>query len=120
MQATPRVRRTSQVAKAQDTSKDVANCFGFDDDDDDDDEEDDEEDDDKWIASDRQLVFNWQSVNCISEREPFSVGKMRTKTETASTFLPTSISFWSVLKRWFFHLFFSFLLVIGLMQQYTI
>ena len=43
MQATPRVRRSSQVAKAQDTSKDVANCFGFDDDEDD--EEDDEEDD---------------------------------------------------------------------------
>lgn len=46
MQATPRVRRSSQVAKAQDTSKDVANCFGFDDDDDDDDEEDEEEEDD--------------------------------------------------------------------------
>ena len=42
MQATPRVRRSSQVAKAQDTSKDVANCFGFDDDEDD--EEDDEDD----------------------------------------------------------------------------
>lgn len=42
MQATPRVRRSSQVAKAQDTSKDVANCFGFDDDDEED------EDDDKW------------------------------------------------------------------------
>nr|CAH0102636.1 unnamed protein product [Daphnia galeata] len=42
MQATPRVRRSSQVAKAQDTSKDVANCFGFDDEEDD--EEDDEDD----------------------------------------------------------------------------
>lgn len=31
----PRVRRSARVAKAaaQDTSKDVANCFGFDDDD---------------------------------------------------------------------------------------
>lgn len=37
MQTTPR-RRSSRVAKAQDTSKDVANCFGFDDDDDDDDD----------------------------------------------------------------------------------
>jgi hypothetical protein len=45
MQATPRVRRSSQVAKAQDTSKDVANCFGFDDDEDD--EEDEEEEDEK-------------------------------------------------------------------------
>ncbi len=33
--AAPRVRRSARVAKAaaQDTSKDVANCFGFDDDD---------------------------------------------------------------------------------------
>lgn len=40
MQATPRVRRSSQVAKAQDTSKDVANCFGFDDDDEEDEDDD--------------------------------------------------------------------------------
>ena len=35
LQATPRLRRTSRVAKAEDTSKDVANCFGFDEDEDD-------------------------------------------------------------------------------------
>lgn len=43
MPAAPRVRRSARVAKAaQDTSKDVANCFGFDDD-----EEFDEDEDDK-------------------------------------------------------------------------
>ena len=36
LQATPRrFRRTSRVAKAEDTSKDVTNCFGFDEDEDD-------------------------------------------------------------------------------------
>jgi hypothetical protein len=40
IQTAPRVRRSARVAKAQDTSKDVANCFGFDDDDDEDEDED--------------------------------------------------------------------------------
>lgn len=40
MPNTPR-RRSSRVAKAQDTSKDVANCFGFDEEEDDDEDEDD-------------------------------------------------------------------------------
>lgn len=37
-------RRASRMARVQDTSKDVANCFGFDDEDDDDDDEDDVDD----------------------------------------------------------------------------
>jgi len=38
MQTAPRLRRSSRMARVQDTSKDVANCFGFDEDEDDDDD----------------------------------------------------------------------------------
>lgn len=39
MQTAPRLRRSSRMARVQDTSKDVANCFGFDEDEDDDDDD---------------------------------------------------------------------------------